>query len=154
MVKPHLVPIRRTISPISKDLNNKHILKNYSAEDYMKIRGRTMKIREEYTCPLEIVHDILKGKWKTVIIYQLKHYGVASLSDLEKGIKGISQKMLLQHLNELKEFGIVDKRKYDGYPLKVEYFLTKERGQRILEALEIMQEVGKEYLNEKDINIK
>ena len=113
-----------------------------------------MKIREEYTCPLEIVHDILKGKWKTVIIYQLKHYGVASLSDLEKGIKGISQKMLLQHLNELKEFGIVDKRKYDGYPLKVEYFLTKERGQRILEALEIMQEVGKEYLNEKDINIK
>ena len=31
-----------------------------------------MKIREEYTCPLEIVHDILKGKWKTVILYQLK----------------------------------------------------------------------------------
>lgn len=113
-----------------------------------------MKIREEYTCPLEIVHDILKGKWKTVIIYQLKHYGVASLSDLEKSIKGISQKMLLQYLNELKEFGIVDKRKYDGYPLKVEYLLTKERGQRILAALEIMQDVGKEYLNEKDINTK
>jgi DNA-binding HxlR family transcriptional regulator len=108
-----------------------------------------MKIREEYTCPLEIVHDILKGKWKTVILYQLKYYGVASLSDLEKGIKGINQKMLLQQLNELREFGLVDKRKYEGYPLRVEYFLTKDRGEKIIEALEIMQEVGKKYLNEK-----
>jgi len=23
-----------------------------------------MKIRKEYTCPLELVHDMLKGKWK------------------------------------------------------------------------------------------
>lgn len=73
-----------------------------------------MKIREEYTCPLEIVHDILKGKWKTVILYQLKYYGVASLSDLEKGIKGINQKMLLQQLNELREFGLVDKKNMRG----------------------------------------
>lgn len=113
-----------------------------------------MKIREEYTCPLEIVHDILKGKWKTVILYQLKYYGVASLSDLEKGIKGINQKMLLQQLNELREFGLVDKKKYEGYPLRVEYFLTKDRGEKIIEALEIMQEVGKKYLNEKDIDAK
>ncbi len=113
-----------------------------------------MKIREEYTCPLEIVHDILKGKWKTVILYQLKYYGVASLSDLEKGIKGINQKMLLQQLNELREFGLVDKIKYEGYPLRVEYFLTKDRGEKIIEALEIMQEVGKKYLNAKDIDAK
>lgn len=32
-----------------------------------------MKLRQEYTCPLEIVHDILKGKWKTVILYQFKY---------------------------------------------------------------------------------
>ena len=30
-----------------------------------------MKIRNEYTCPLELVHDIIKGKWKTIIIFQL-----------------------------------------------------------------------------------
>ena len=28
-----------------------------------------MKLRETYTCPLEIVHDMIKGKWKTIIIY-------------------------------------------------------------------------------------
>lgn len=30
-----------------------------------------MKIRNEYTCPLELVHDIIKGKWKTIIIFQV-----------------------------------------------------------------------------------
>ena len=104
-----------------------------------------MKIRKEYTCPLEIVHDILKGKWKTVILWQLKFTGRTSLSQLERDIKGISQKMLLEQLKELREFGLVDKKKYDGYPLKVEYFVTEDKGKKILEALEIMQKVGAEY---------
>ncbi|MDF3002069.1 MAG: transcriptional regulator [Bacillota bacterium] len=110
-----------------------------------------MKVRKEYTCPLEITHDILKGKWKTVILWQLKHHGRVSLSQLEKDIKGISQKMLLEQLHELREFGLVDKVQHEGYPLKVEYFLTEERGKTIIKALEIMQELGREYLNEKKI---
>ncbi|WP_099191972.1 winged helix-turn-helix transcriptional regulator [Tepidibacter mesophilus] len=112
-----------------------------------------MKIRSECTCPLEITHDILKGKWKTVILWQLKYHGKASLSQLERDIKGISQKMLLEQLKELKKFGLVDKKTFQGYPLKVEYFLTNNRGQKIIKALEIMQEVGKEYLNECNENI-
>ena len=112
-----------------------------------------MKLRKECTCPLEITHDILKGKWKTVILWQLRYYGKASLSQLEKDIKGISQKMLLQQLNELREFGLVDKIQYEGYPLKVEYFLTEGRGEKIIKALEIMQEVGQEYINERTKNI-
>ena len=121
-----------------------------------KIGVLKMKIREEYTCPLEIVHDILKGKWKTVILYQLKYYKVASLADLEKSIKGINQKMLMQQLNELREYGLVDKIKFEGYPLRVEYFLTKDRGEKIIEALEIMQDIGKDILNKgkKDIDSK
>jgi DNA-binding HxlR family transcriptional regulator len=108
-----------------------------------------MKLRKECTCPLEITHDILKGKWKTIILWQLKYHGRTSLSQLEKDINGISQKMLLEQLKELREFGLVDKIQYEGYPLKVEYFLTEGRGHRIIKALEIMQEVGQEYLNEQ-----
>lgn len=106
-----------------------------------------MKIREDYTCPLEIVHDIIKGKWKTIIIFQLQ-YGPTSLSKLEHDIAGINQKMLLQQLRELQEFGIVAKYSYEGYPLRVEYFLTKGRGMKTLHAILIMQEVGIEYLVE------
>lgn len=105
-----------------------------------------MKIRETYTCPLELVHDITKGKWKTIIIFQLRN-GKCSFSELHRSISGITQKMLLEQLQELKEFGLVDKNTYDGFPLKVEYFLT-ERGRKMLEAIKIMQNIGIEFMVE------
>lgn len=111
-----------------------------------------MKLRKECTCPLEIVHDIIKGKWKMVILWQLKYRERASLSQLERDIKGISQKMLLEQLKELKKFGLIDKKTFEGYPLRVEYFLTEGKGQKIIEALEIMQEIGQEYINENKAN--
>ncbi|MCC0650476.1 winged helix-turn-helix transcriptional regulator [Clostridioides sp. ZZV15-6598] len=105
-----------------------------------------MKIRDEYTCPLEIVHDIIKGKWKTIIVFKLRQCN-KTFSDLEHSIDGISQKMLIQQLKELREFGIVDKISSTGYPLHTEYFLTS-RGKKMLQAVEIMQEIGIEYMLE------
>ena len=107
-----------------------------------------MKIRDDYTCPLEIVHDIIKGKWKTIILYQLKD-GPKGLSELEREIEGITQKMLLEQLKELMQFGLVDKKTYEGYPLRVEYFLTERRGRLMIEAIIIMQMIGVDYMLEK-----
>ena len=107
-----------------------------------------MKIREDYTCPLEIVNDIIKGKWKTIILYQMKD-GPKGLSELEREIEGITQKMLLEQLRELIEFGLVEKKSYDGYPLRVEYSVTERRGQKMIEAITIMQMIGVDYMLEK-----
>lgn len=104
-----------------------------------------MKLREQYTCPLELTHDMIKGKWKPIILWRLR-LGGTSLSKLEGDIEGITQKMLLQHLHELMEYGLVYKKTYEGYPLRVEYFLTEERGSRILEALTIMQQLGIDFM--------
>lgn len=104
-----------------------------------------MKVRNEYTCPLELTHDIIKGKWKPIILWRLR-LGCTSLSKLKKDINGITEKMLLEQLKELIEFGLVDKITYEGYPLRVEYFLTENRGRSILKALDIMQKVGIEYM--------
>ncbi|MDC7219047.1 MAG: helix-turn-helix domain-containing protein [Spirochaetales bacterium] len=106
-----------------------------------------MKIRKEYSCPLEIVHDFTRGKWKIIIIYQLNK-GPNSLSGLQKIIVGISQKMLIESLNELIEFDIVTKKKSLGYPLQVEYKLTEDRGKKMVEAISIMQQIGREYMKE------
>lgn len=106
-----------------------------------------MKIRTDYTCPLEIVHDFVKGKWKTIILFQMKD-GAKSLSELQRGIEGISQKMLLEQLNELIQFGLVKKKKFEGYPLHVEYSLTQKRGMEMLKALRIMQDIGIDYMLE------
>ncbi len=42
-----------------------------------------MKIREAYTCPLELTHDLTKGKWKPIILWLLGK-GPSSLAGLEK----------------------------------------------------------------------
>ncbi|EOS42093.1 hypothetical protein C810_04816 [Lachnospiraceae bacterium A2] len=31
-----------------------------------------MKMRDDYTCPLELVHDMIKGKWKPIILWRLR----------------------------------------------------------------------------------
>lgn len=104
-----------------------------------------MKLREQYTCPLELTHDMMKGKWKPIIVWRLR-LGNTSLAKLEKDIEGITQKMLLEHLKELAEYGLVDKKVFAGYPLRVEYFLTQDRGTRMLKALTIMQQLGIDFM--------
>lgn len=106
-----------------------------------------MIIRENFTCPLEVAHDIVKGKWKTIILYTLKDKKL-SLSELQNKIQGITQKMLLEQLRELREYGLVEKENFEGYPLKVEYFLTEKRGKMTLEAIKILQAVGVDYMVE------
>lgn len=86
-----------------------------------------MKLREEYTCPLELVHDMIKGKWKPIILWRLR-LGPTSLAKLERDIEGITQKMLLEQLKELMDYGFVEKKTFEGYPFHVEYFLTEEMG--------------------------
>lgn len=105
-----------------------------------------MKIRQEYICPLELTHDVIKGKWKPIILWNLKSKTL-SLADLERSIEGVSQKMLLEHLKELVEVKMVKRFKHIGYPLKTDYSLT-ERGNKILNALTIMQEIGTDLIDE------
>ncbi|WP_297637157.1 helix-turn-helix domain-containing protein [uncultured Clostridium sp.] len=103
-----------------------------------------MKVRDTFTCPLELCFDVIKGKWKPIIIWRLR-CGKTSPAQLQRDINGITQKMLLEQLKELADAKMVDKIIYPGYPLRVEYFLTS-RGEEILEALKIMQKIGTELL--------
>lgn len=67
-----------------------------------------MKLRDEYTCPLELVHDMIKGKWKPIILWRLR-LGATSLSKLERDIDGITQKMgnqILEALRIMQHIGI------------------------------------------------
>ena len=91
---------------------------------------------------------MIKGKWKPIIIWQL-YKGSCSLSELKKAIHGISQKMLVQHLQELFQCGVIHKTLYDGYPLRSAYSLT-ERGIKLFDAISIMQGIGIEIMKEDD----
>lgn len=68
-----------------------------------------MKIRKEYTCPLEIVHDFVKEKWKTIIIFQLGK-GNMTLSSIEHSIEGISQNVGIEYMIEQGQSDILEKK--------------------------------------------
>jgi DNA-binding HxlR family transcriptional regulator len=114
--------------------------------NYYSLGVNTLKVRGDYTCPLELTHDITKGKWKPIILWQLR-LGNTSLASLEKNIQGINQKMLIEHIKELLDCGMINKNVFEGYPLKVEYFLT-QRGEKMIEAITIMQHIGIELMRE------
>lgn len=107
-----------------------------------------MKLRTEFTCPLELVHDMLKGKWKQIILWRLR-FQPTSPSQLCRDIVGITEKMLLEQLKELQEFELVDKKVYssDHQLLKTEYFLT-DKGWKVIQALQIFQQLGIQYMLE------
>lgn len=100
-----------------------------------------MKMRDEYTCPLELTHDMTKGKWKPLILWHLGKQQAVQPAELERSIQGITQKMLLEQLAKLFSVGMVTKQVCDGFPLRVTYSITA-RGRKMLEAISIVQEIG------------
>jgi DNA-binding HxlR family transcriptional regulator len=79
--------------------------------------------RRSSKCPAEITLAVIGGRWKVLILYQL-FQGVKRFSELQRAIKGVTQKMLTQQLRELERDGIVQRTVYPQVPPKVEYQLT------------------------------
>jgi DNA-binding HxlR family transcriptional regulator len=86
-----------------------------------------------YTCGLEAALDVIGGKWKVLILWQL-HPDLRRFGELKRLVVGISEKMLIQQLREMEEDGIVRRQAYSEIPPRVEYSLT-EFGVSLREAL-------------------
>lgn len=74
-------------------------------------------------CPVLTAISVIGGKWKIPILYNLRNDPMR-FSALQKSLTGITQKMLTQHLRELEEDGLVNRKVYAQVPPKVEYSVT------------------------------
>ncbi len=81
------------------------------------------KERITNNCPLTSSLLLISGRWKLIIIWQLKD-GTLRFGDLQKAIPHTSKKMLTQQLKELETDGLVNRKVYPEVPPKVEYTLT------------------------------
>jgi DNA-binding HxlR family transcriptional regulator len=91
-----------------------------------------------YFCPMQLTMEVLGGKWKLLILWQLQQ-GTKRYGELRSAIEDITHKMLTQQLRELESDGIVHREVFHVVPPKVEYSLTKT-GKLLLPVLASMAE--------------
>ncbi|WP_234118754.1 winged helix-turn-helix transcriptional regulator [Clostridium hydrogenum] len=95
------------------------------------------------TCPMDITINILSGKWKLGILWNLSK-NIIRFNELQRLLPGITQKTLTMQLKELEKYGIIYRKVYAEVPPRVEYGLT-EIGESLKPILSHMCEWGKEY---------
>ncbi|WP_405819724.1 helix-turn-helix domain-containing protein [Streptomyces sp. NBC_00838] len=101
--------------------------------------------RGPYFCGIDAAMDVVSGKWKSLILWELHHYGTRRFGELRRGLPGVSEKMLIQHLREMEEDGLVRREVYPEVPPKVEYSLT-EHGVSLNTALASLGQWGTERI--------
>jgi DNA-binding HxlR family transcriptional regulator len=98
-----------------------------------------------YICGIDAALDVVSGKWKGLILWELDAHGTRRFAALRRGLPGVSEKMLTQHLREMEEDGLVHREVYAEVPPRVEYSLT-EHGASLNRALGPLGSWGKERL--------
>lgn len=91
-------------------------------------------------CPVDTTLRVLGGKWKALILYQLRS-GPKRFSALRRLLPTVTQRMLTAHLRELEADGIVERTIFPVIPPHVEYALTP-LGLTLLPILTAMAEWG------------
>lgn len=88
--------------------------------------------------------DIICGKWRLYIIYQIgteaRRYG-----ELRRMIPDVSEKVLIQELKVLVSLGVIEKKAYNEVPPRVEYSLTP-KGLQVLPTLLELTSIGELFL--------
>ncbi|OLT12833.1 transcriptional regulator [Pseudonocardia sp. CNS-139] len=79
-----------------------------------------------YFCGIDAAMDVVSGKWKALILWELENHGVRRFAELRRGLPGVSEKMLTQHLREMEQDGLVHREVYREVPPRVEYRLTED----------------------------
>ncbi|WP_409340799.1 winged helix-turn-helix transcriptional regulator [Paenibacillus sp. MBLB4367] len=101
-------------------------------------------------CPVETTLDVIGGKWKGIILYQLLD-GTKRFNEFRRLNPGITQFMLTLQLRELERDGIIHREIYKEVPPRVEYSLT-DFGRTVEPVIMSMKAWGESYKVRLDEN--
>lgn len=99
-------------------------------------------------CPVEEIFVQLGGRWKMMILSFLLEKP-RRFNEIKKNIPNISQRMLILELNFLENKGLIERKVYEGKPLKVEYSLSEDG--KYLDRLILMCREYGEWIRQRDI---
>ncbi len=97
-------------------------------------------------CPIRTTLEMLGGKWKLLIIFQIGEQAVR-FGELKRLLPDISEKMLVQELKSLVDSDLVIRHSYGEVPPRVDYRLT-ERGKMALPLINHLKDFGQGYVDQ------
>jgi DNA-binding HxlR family transcriptional regulator len=98
------------------------------------------KIPEDLDCGITVFMKVLGAKWKPCIIAAINQ-GHKRPSEIHRELKSATPRVIDMQLSELEEFGVVYKQIFNGFPLRVDYYLT-ELGKSLLPIVSLMDQWG------------
>lgn len=116
----------------------------------MKKQIHSVKPYYPEKCPVIRALEILGGKWRLAIIWELSCYESMRYNELKRHLCGITNMMLTRSLQALEQHGLVTRKEYGQIPPHVEYSIT-ESCKSLLPALEIINEWGKTKASLNDL---
>lgn len=101
------------------------------------------KIPLSLNCGLDLVGEVLYGKWKIRLLWFIKE-GYQRPSELQRKIPDASRRVLNMQLKELEEHELISKKIYPVVPPKVEYSLTAF-GKTLIPVISVLGQWGDEH---------
>lgn len=115
-----------------------------TAEEYLQ---RILSSEVQNRCPMRRTLELLSGKWRTHIIYELCKKPSCRFGELKRAIPPITNTMLTATLRDLERLDIVHREQWNEIPPHVEYSLT-EKGRQLLPVFFELARWGERYLDE------
>lgn len=116
----------------------------YGTNLFVSVKREKLKITSR--CPIRTTTDLIGGKWKLLILFQLEPKALRP-SELKRLIPDISEKMLIQELKNLTETNLIIRKNFGEIPPRVEYELTPI-GYKIMPLIAEMRNFAIAYENE------
>ena len=118
--------------------------KDLTAEEYM---NKILTTEPSNNCPMRKTLELISGKWRTHIIYELCKHPSCRFGELKKALPQITNTMLTSTLRDLEHYGIVHREQFNEIPPHVEYSLT-DKGKAMLPVFYELAKWGKNYFRE------
>lgn len=121
--------------------------KEMTPEEYLQ---RVLTTQVSDRCPMRRTLEMLNGKWRTHIIYELCKHGTRRFGELKKAVPHITNTMLSSTLKDLEGLEIIHREQFNEIPPHVEYSLT-EKGKALLPVFTELAKWGEKYIREESV---
>jgi DNA-binding HxlR family transcriptional regulator len=103
--------------------------------------------KEMSACPVDAMLSVIDGRWKGTILWRLSD-GPMRTSELLRSIPGITERMLIRHLQEMVRDGILVRRQKSSIPPCVYYSISRY-GETLRPVLEMICAWGRIHLKQR-----